>query len=155
MSFEGDVAHTAGLSAAYRQGLKALRKGDRRKVKVPPRSTRRLAGSADIDLALAARFPQAARWDYAVAISVAGQSEFLHWIEVHSAGGLATIGQVLAKPAWLRNWLSNEGSLLNKYKREFVWIASGRSAFQQNSPQLKKMALQGLRFAGGHCMVAG
>lgn len=148
MSFQEDIANIVGLNDAYRSGLRALRKGDRQKLSAA--QTRRISGSADIDSALSSRFSQDPRWDYAIAWKAANQSELLHWVEVHPADGTGTIGEIEAKLAWLKGWLGNEGSQLRPYRPRFVWIASGRSAFQQNSPQLKKLVLAGVYFAGGH-----
>lgn len=153
MSFRQDVETTADLIGAYRRGLQALRKGDRTRITAKP--SRKLLGSANIDAALRDRFPQAERWDYAVACNSPDRYEHIHWIEVHPASGMGTISEVSAKLAWLKEWLGSSGTRLNRYKKRFVWIASGKSAFQQNSPQLKKLVLAGVFFAGGHYAIAG
>lgn len=152
MSFRQDLQVVAGLEDAYQPGLKALRSRDREKITDP--KPRNLTGSADIDTALCERYPDSPRWDYVAASTTQNRSEFLHWIEVHPADGEGTIGEVQTKLAWLKEWLFADGKPLNNYPRRFVWIASGRSAFQQNSPQLKKLASQGLVFAGGFYSMA-
>ena len=153
MSFEHDVAKTVSLENAYRRGLEALRNRDR--AKITTERPRKLAGSAHIDAALGRRFPNEARWDYAIAWGVDKRSEEIHWVEVHPASRIATIGEVSAKLSWLKRWLKGEGSRLDRYKRGFIWIASGKSGFQQNSPQLKTLGLAGIYFAGGHYTIAG
>jgi hypothetical protein len=64
------------------------------------------------------------------------------------------VDEVLAKLTWLKEWLNAEGTRLKAYRRKIVWIASGRSAFQQNSPQLRKLVARGVYFAGGHYVMA-
>jgi hypothetical protein len=152
MSFKRDLARTCGLEDAWQPGLQALSAPDRARITVKPSS--KLDGSADIDAALLVRFPGACRWDYVVAWKAEGSKEFLHWIEVHPADGTGTITEISDKLAWLKDWLARKGTLLRKYQRKLVWIASGRSAFRQNGPQLKRLALAGLYFAGGHYIIS-
>lgn len=148
MSFRRDISRTPGLANAHHDGLQALRALDRQKISTV--DSRRLGGSADLDSALRLRFPSNPRWDYVVAMTVPTHDEHLHWIEVHPASGLHCVRELEAKLSWLKDWLSADGAMLSGYKRKFVWIASGRSAFQQNSPQLKRLGQAGLYFAGGH-----
>ena len=101
----------------------------------------------DLDGALSARLPNDARWDYGVARKVDG-GEQVYWIEVHPASGGASLHEMQNKLTWLRRWLA--GTALNAYPRELVWVASGKSAFTGRDPKIKALALQGLRFAGGH-----
>jgi hypothetical protein len=152
MSFQQDIAGILGLENSYCRGLQALRAFERSKIRAM--RPRRITGSADIDSALSDRFPQDPRWDYTIACMTDNQLEILHWVEVHPADGTGTIGEIHAKLTWLNGWLDNEGARLNTYRRKIVWIASGRSAFQQNSPQLKKLVLAGVYFAGGHYAIS-
>jgi hypothetical protein len=148
MSFEQDVNGTPGLKGAYRPGLKALPAID--SSRISPEQPRRLTGSVFVEggLRKLTRFKNAHLWDYVVGRNGAERSEVLHWIEVHPADGTHTIGELTAKLTWLIGWLDGEGKRLGNHKRKIVWIASGRSAFQQNGPQLKQLALKGLYFAG-------
>ncbi|HPD30000.1 MAG TPA: hypothetical protein PLL20_08410 [Phycisphaerae bacterium] len=152
MSFQNDVEQTAGLEHAYRPGKQALRPADQNKVDAI--ATRRLAGSADIDAALENLRPNENRWDYVVGWATKEKSEFLYWIEVHSASGAGAVREILDKLTWLKGWLDGEGNRLRNYRRKIVWIASGKSAFQQNSPQLKRLVAAGVYFAGGHYTIA-
>lgn len=145
MSFKEDVASTAGIETAWKAGLHALQKPDSKHVSV--KSTRNLRGSVDIDSSLRNRYPNNARWDYVVA-QTQGREEFLHWIEIHPAAAGSTVGEILTKFEWLREWLRQEGNLLEAYKREFLWVASGKSSYTRNSPQLKSLAAKGIRFCG-------
>jgi hypothetical protein len=108
---------------------------------------RTLVGSVDVDSALAAVLPDAPRWDYLVG-QRSGHEERVHWVEVHPASSTGNITEVEAKLTWLVGWL--EGTPLARHRRTFVWVASGRSAFNSRSPALKGLANRGLRFAGGH-----
>jgi len=147
MSFKSDVRNTAGLRGAYKPGLQALRQVDRSRLTAKP--ARKLAGSVDLDTALAASAPRDSRWDYVVAWT-RSNGECLHWVEIHDADRAGAPAEVCRKLQWLRAWLESDGRRLEEYPRRFVWVASGRSAFQQNSPQLKRLALAGMHFAGGH-----
>ncbi len=147
MSLKRDVERTKGLEDGWQPGLQALR-ADRARVSAS--STRALTGSVDVDRALRRRFRHASRWDYVVGWKRPKDVEFLHWIEVHPAGGSRMIGEVAAKLAWLREWLNGEGRPLRDYNRRFVWIASGRSGFRAGSPQSKRIASLGLVFSGNH-----
>ncbi|NLE58871.1 MAG: hypothetical protein GX616_10955 [Planctomycetes bacterium] len=152
MSFQNDVEQTAGLEHAYQPGKQALRPADQKKVDAV--APRRLAGSVDIDEALGSLRPNENRWDYVVGWATKEKSEFLYWIEVHSASGTGAVDEILEKLAWLRRWLGGDGNRLSKYERKIVWIASGKSAFQQNSPQLKRLVAAGVYFAGGHYTIS-
>ncbi len=153
MSFQQDVDATPGLKGAYCRGLRAVRGVDRARITATP--PRNLTGSVDVDSALTACFPQSPRWDYVVAWKSPNRSEQVHWIEVHPAGGAGTIREVSAKLTWLKGWLAAGGKQLNTYERKFVWIASGKSTIQQNSPQMKKLVLTGVFFAGSHYTITG
>ena len=152
MSLQHDIENAAGLDDAYRAGLQALRARDRAKIEAVP--TRSLSGSVDVDSALRIRFARSPRWDYAIGWKQRNRAEYVYWVEVHPASGGRTIHEVSAKLVWLKEWLGAEGSRLGRYRRSFVWIASGKSAFQQNSPELKKLSMAGVHFAGGHYTIA-
>ena len=145
MSFSGDVMATANLEDAFCKGLGALAATDKARLTVGAEN--RLLGSVNVDAALQASQPNAARWDYVVG-QKKGQQEQLHWIEVHPAGGLGNIGEVEAKLKWLAAWMRT--TPLGSYPKQIIWIASGRSAFNQRSPLLKRLANGGLQYVGGH-----
>jgi len=148
VKFKTAVTTTVGLEAAYQSGLRALRNTDRERLAA--RNPRQLSGSVNLDEALQHRFPQSPRWDYAVGLSLGQrQSDKVFWIEVHPATD-GQIGSVLAKLQWLKRWLVAARSPLNAMEREFVWISSGKTALTAQSPQVKRMAMQGLRCVGQH-----
>ena len=152
MSFAVDVEATPHLAGTLRPGLGALRAQDREHVTVEqPRSLR---GSVDVDGALRAVVPEAARWDFVIGQLVGrngDRREILHWVEFHSASGSGVVAEMEAKLRWLIGWMND--TPLRNYRREIVWVASGESAFTSRDPRLKRLAMLGLRFAGGHLKI--
>jgi hypothetical protein len=148
MSFSGDVKATPHLERAFRTGLAALVAVDKARLTVA--ASNRLLGSANVDAALHATQPNAARWDYVVG-QKRDKLEHLNWIEVHPASGTGNISEMEAKLKWLATWM--KATPLGEYPREIVWIASGRSAFNSRDPALRRLANCGLRFAGGHLSI--
>lgn len=147
MRFEEAVRHTPDLEDAYKPGLQALRPVDGNHVSATnPRS---IAGSVDLDAALRPLAPNSPVWDYGVAQRAGRDMERVFWIEIHPAT-TGEINSVLAKLEWLKGWLRNDGTRLDGFDREFVWVASGRTALRPGAQQTKRMAAMGLRFAGGH-----
>ncbi|MCM8614227.1 hypothetical protein [Accumulibacter sp.] len=145
MSFAADVKATPHLDGAFCKGLGALLAVDR--ARVTKAASTRLPGSVNVDAALRASQPDAARWDYVVG-KRQGNREHLHWIEVHPAGSTGNINEVAAKLDWLAEWM--RATPLAAYPKQIVWIASGKSAFNQRSPQLRALANRGLRYGGNH-----
>ena len=145
MRFENAVEKTEGLAQAFRLGLRALKKVDRRRIHC--RNTRNLTGSVNLDDALHDPHPSDPRWDYGIGIRQSRGSDRVTWVEVHSASS-SHIQEVLNKFAWLREWLRSSAPLLNRMPAEYVWVASGSVHIPPNSPQRKKLAVQGIRFAG-------
>lgn len=145
MSFQSDCESVPGLEGASRKGLRALNAQDAPHVR-KSRLTR-LTTSIDVDTALAAAQPNAARWDYGVGQRT-GDHETVHWIEVHPASGGNSIAEMQVKLLWLRAWL--QGKPLADYPRQVVWVASGRCAFNARDPKLKALSQLGLRFVGNH-----
>lgn len=144
MSFKADMVGALG-NGAFRKGLGALKPVDAGHVSCA--HPRELAGSADVDAALAATLPNVHRWDYVVGKTV-GKVITAHWIEVHPASSTKNITEVERKLAWLSGWLN--GNPLGRYRRDVVWVASGKSTYNTRSPAIKALAAQGCRFVGGH-----
>lgn len=144
MSFKANVVQALG-KGTFHKGLGALKPVDAGHIStVRPRD---LAGSADVDTALAASLPNAHRWDYVVGKS-AGTFVTAHWIEVHPTSSTKNIAEVERKLAWLSWWLQNNP--LGRYPKDVVWIASGKSTYNTRSPAIKALAAKGCRFVGGH-----
>lgn len=146
MTFKSAVEATPDLQGAWRAGLQALRRID--KQHVDAEDSRRLSGSVDLDSALAVKCPYAPRWDYAIGHRPTNANgEMVYWVEVHPASG-AEVGVVLAKLAWLKQWLQESAPRLQAIRKAFVWISSGKTSFTLSSPQRKRFALLGLRQRG-------
>jgi hypothetical protein len=149
MNFRRAIERTPAIAAAYQAGLQALRRIDRERVTA--RHPTLLSGSIDLDSALAAAHPRAPRWDYGIARKRRnGGPDFVAWVEVHPAQTSTHIEEVLSKLAWIKNWLAQDGHLLNRFDRSFHWVSSGRTAFTKTAPQLRKLAQNGLTLVGGH-----
>lgn len=144
MSFKAHVTHALG-EGFFHKGLGALKPVDAGHISTS--NPRALAGSADVDSALATDQPNAHRWDYVVGKSN-GKSVTTHWVEVHPAGSPKNVAEVERKLAWLAGWL--QGKPLSQYPKDIVWVASGKSTFNTRSPAVKALAAKGCRFVGGH-----
>ena len=139
MTFAVAVRSTPHLgAAALRPGLQGLEAVDRPRIRCS--NPKRLCGSIGLDAAMKEAEPDAPRWDYGVCHSQ--HVEVVHWIEVHPS---AHIQEVQAKFDWLKAWLERVGNPMNKLSRRFVWISSGRMTLTQRSPQLRRLAAQGLQ----------
>jgi hypothetical protein len=145
MQFKQAVANVQSLEQAYLPGLQAISRADRGRISC--RDSHMVTGSVNLDRALAATLPDDPRWDYGIGVMVRTTSETAIWVEIHPASS-HHIDEVLHKLDWLKNWLWTHAPQLNAMPREFVWIASGQVALQANSPQRRKLAAKGLRFAG-------
>ncbi|HEY1210484.1 MAG TPA: hypothetical protein VGE85_14040 [Terracidiphilus sp.] len=141
MSLRSDVEQIEGLKGHYHKGIQALKERDRNRVSVTSP-----VGSVDIDNALTSLYPTAHRWDYLIGHRLAASRILLLWIEVHSADGEHTIGEVTKKHDWLLQWVST--TTLNRYQRYFYWVSSGKCSFTSRSPQMKSLAGKGIVFCG-------
>lgn len=120
----------------YRKGLQALKAADRSLIR--PGNPRHCLGSADIDSSLAAKQPQASRWDYVIA-----HEQTLHFVEVHPAY-TSEVSQVIKKKEWLLAWIKNAEVGNLDVPRRFHWLASGKVAITRNSKQARAAAQMGL-----------
>jgi hypothetical protein len=151
MRFKQAVENTGGLEETYRLGLQALQRRDRSHISC--RDSRMVTGSVDLDSALATTLPNDPRWDYGVGVTAQTKSESVVWIEVHPASS-HHVDEVLHKLDWLKNWLRTRAPQLDVMPREFAWVASGQVALQANSPQRRKLAAEGIRFAGSRLQLS-
>lgn len=133
LSFEEAVNSISDLAGGYCEGLKAL-KADSSKIK--PKDLNCLSGSVDIDLCTKRKYPDAARWDFAV-----GYEEKAYFVEVHPAN-TSNIKEMLKKVDWLKSWLGREGKALDKIKKgqRLYWVPSGKVAISRTSPQFRYLA---------------
>jgi len=73
-------------------------------------------------------------------------------VEVHAAKA-DQVRAMVEKLTWLKGWLVNRAPDLLSITRKnspYIWIASGRVAFQRTSPQAKRLALSGIAFPCKH-----
>jgi len=145
MNFEHAVTRTRGLEHAYQVGLHALTNADRRRIECSNPET--LTGSVNLDSALASTHPDSPRWDYGIGLRIHPRSERVTWLEVHPATSRGA-KEVCNKHLWLTQWLESSAPLLRSMTGQFVWLASGNVHIPLNSPHRKRVAAQGIRFAG-------
>ena len=147
-AFADAVLATTCLAGALRNGLQAVRPTDRQRITC--RDGRLLTGSVDVDRAMLASHPHDNRWDYG--IGVTNDNERVVWVEIHPASSLH-VQDLIAKLRWLRGWLKSEAALLGQFTPYFVWVASGKVALTPNSPQRRRVAQEGIHFAGERVQV--
>ena len=145
MTFRKAVAGTSALEDAYRDGLHGLEKTHRAKIVCV--QSRNLTGSVNLDEALARSHPNDPRWDYGIGVRKPKGPECVVWVEVHSATTHG-VNEVLKKHLWLKKWLASAAPLLSKMTGQYVWIASGEVAIPSHSPYRRRLAAQGILFAG-------
>jgi hypothetical protein len=155
MRLQAAIAPISELAGRLQPGLAALTKTER--VAVEPQDSKRLRGSLELDSALRATFPNANRWDYAVAYQHASRSEGdedVYWIEFHSAHDHGAT-EVLRKVRWLKEWLAGEGKhLAFPGRRSFTWIASGKISMTRNSQRARQLAKERVDFPIKHLNIA-
>jgi hypothetical protein len=150
MGFKEAVLATSLLAHAYRRGLQALKEADRNRVTCG--NTRRLRGSVNLDVALAARCPNEPVWDYGIGVASTRNPDRVWWLEVHPATA-GNVPEVIAKLNWLKTWLVQSGSPLRQMRSGYVWVASGSVSIPRHGRHLKLLAVAGLRFAGKHLVL--
>lgn len=145
MRFREAVLACSEFQDVYRDGLRALGGADRSRIDCA--RPRRLAGSVDVDKALARRQPNAPRWDYGIGVSAGSRDEAI-WVEVHPANA-REVGVVIEKAAWLRKWLGANARDLLTMTRDadgFIWLATRGVSIQRGSRQGRQLALAGVSF---------
>lgn len=150
MNFRSTVKATPALAKALKDGLQALQQSDRSKIEC--KNPRALAGSVNLDATLRDSLPDMPRWDYGIGVHLDKNNDRVIWVEVHPASTLH-IDAILLKLQWLKSWLQTDAPKLEALPREFVWVASGAVAIQPGSPQRKKLAENGLVFAGSRFII--
>lgn len=144
--FRAAAEACSALRSHVRNGLQALRESDRAHVRA--RDGRRLAGSVDVDSALAEALPNSPRWDYGIGYRPSSKmDEVVHWVEVHPATD-GEARKVEAKLEWLRDWMAENATELAGMDRRFVWVSSGRTRLTPTSPGLRRLAQKGCRHVG-------
>jgi hypothetical protein len=150
MRFQDAVANSNDVRDYYRAGLQALLEGDRERLSC--QDTRKISGSLHLDAAVTPLYPNAARWDYGIGIKKTESKDKAIWVEVHPADA-NHVRKMIEKGIWLKNWLKNRAPDLMAITygdSAYIWVASGGVSFQRNSPQTKRLALEGIAFPQKH-----
>lgn len=130
-------------------GKQALAKDHRAKVACDDEA--RWTGSIELDEALkkAPGHASANRWDYGLGYKHPLGQESALWVEIHSAY-TSEVSTVIKKLQWLKTYLQASCPDLwrltqaTPQAQRFVWVASGKFAILNNSPQLRALRAAGL-----------
>jgi hypothetical protein len=137
LTFKQAVEATPDVANGYQIGLVALGQYSN---KINTVNTRFLNGSVDIDACTTRKYPNANRWDYALAYS-----QKVYFIEVHSAN-TNQVSTVLRKLQWLKDWLISNAPEINKLKAQqpYYWIMSNNNHIRGSS-KARQISQAGLK----------
>ena len=141
MNFTDAVARTPEIAECLKNGLQALERQDKTKIKV--NSSRELKGSVYIDKCLEKRYPNAPRWDY-----VFGYKDKVYYIEVHPADNTRKVREVTAKLRWLKQWHKHSAKNLEVLEGQstYHWISTGKTVSSvKRGKYLQILAQNGIR----------
>jgi len=138
LTFKQAVEATPDIANGYKNGLSALGQYSN---KINAADTRLLNGSVDIDTCTTLKYPNANRWDYALAYS-----QKVYFVEVHSAK-TSEVSAVLRKLQWLKDWLNSHAPEINKMKAQqpYYWIMSNNNKILKGSSQARQISQAGLK----------
>lgn len=89
--------------------------------------------------------------DYAIGVQVAlREDDCVIFLEVHEAND-GSVKTVKDKFEFIKKWLKEGGTSLDRLKRKLIWIASGSSHLSQAS--LRRLNALGIVFHGGHLTI--
>lgn len=122
MKFTDAVQSTPEIAECLKNGLQALERRDKNKIKV--NSSRDLKGSVYIDECLERLYPNEPRWDY-----VLGYKERIYYVEVHPADNTRKVAEITAKLEWLKRWRRLSAKNLEDLagKSTYHWISTGKT----------------------------
>lgn len=143
MSFVKAVQNTPEIAACFRRGLQALGSNSRQ---INVREPRALDGSVNIDVCLEERYPNAPRWDY-----VFGCKERVYYVEVHKAGSVGEVKNVIEKFKWLKQWQKNSAPNLEdlEHRSTYHWVSSGDTArYLKRGRYGRELNRAGIKVAG-------
>jgi hypothetical protein len=137
-SFEEIVKAIPEIQHCFQQGLKALGSDS---LKIEPKNSRLCEGSVFLESCVMNQYRNVNLWDYF--LSYNGK---VYFVEVHPAQ-TSEVDTVLRKFEWLKQWLLAKAESINDLKADqpYFWIASGRFAILQNSPQYRRVVQKGLK----------
>ena len=129
MTFEEKVRNDNTLQGCYKEGLQALRRRDRKKIRCE--DTRLLNGSIYLEKCV-----KGGRWDYLL-----GYREEAYFVEVHPAES-TEVKVVLAKLDWLKRWQADTPF---RSDRRYFWIPSDGVHISPRARYWKDIALSGIK----------
>lgn len=135
--FEEVINATPDVTGKYQKGLAALGSYS---IKIEVEDSQLIDGSLDIDNTVKKLYPEDARWDYAVSYN--GK---VYFVEVHPAM-TSEVTKILAKLAWLKQWLKQQAPLMDEIKAEvpYHWVQVSNCTILPTSPQYRRLAAAGL-----------
>lgn len=141
MNFSKAIQSVPEIAECLKNGLQALERQDKNKIKV--RSSRDLKGSVYIDACLRNLYPNAPRWDY-----VFGYRNRVYYVEVHPADNTRKVREVTAKLQWLKQWRGGFAKSLEDLQGQstYHWISTGRTDSSiKRGKYLQILAQNGIR----------
>jgi hypothetical protein len=134
MAYRKAVKETTSIGNCYREGLQAIKGGDRSYFALS--DPRKCNGSVDLDSCLLKSNRSDNRWDYTI-----GLNNQAYFIEIHPAQ-TGEVGVMLKKLEWLKSWLEGDGKKLNAIRANpcFFWIASGKFNITKTSRQYRLLS---------------
>jgi hypothetical protein len=144
MTFVAAVRDTREIKTALKSGLRALTASHSGKVKLI--DTRcRWTGSVNLDASLTTRYPNDARWDYAIGYGRQGQPDGVAYVEVHAAN-TGQVQTMLNKHTWLRSWIRTSAPKLELLRPvSYHWVPTNGIHITQGTPQARRLAASGIR----------
>lgn len=141
MNFTETIQSIPEIAECLENGLQALERQDKRKIKVI--SSRDLKGSVYIDKCLERLYPNAPRWDY-----VFGYRDRVYYVEVHPADNTRKVREVTAKSQWLKQWRKRSARSLEDLEGQstYHWISTGKTLSSlKRGKYLQILAQNGIR----------
>ena len=141
MNFTDAVQSVPEIAVCLKNGLQALERQDKNKIKV--NSPRELKGSVYIDECLKRRYPNAPRWGY-----VFGYRDRVYYVEIHPADNTRKVGEVTAKLGWLKQWRKLFAKNLESLEGQstYHWISTGKTLSSiKRGKYLQMLAQNGIR----------
>ena len=137
MNFTAAIQNVPEIAECLENGLQALERQDRNKVKV--NSSRDLRGSVNIDNCLKNLYPNDPRWDY-----VFGYRDRIYYFEVHPADNTRKVREVTAKLGWLKRWrkLSAKNREGLESQSTYHWISTGKTLSSLKRGKYRQMLAQ-------------
>ena len=137
LTFKQAVEATPDVENGYQKGLGAFGPYSN---KINAADKRLLNGSVDIDACTTVKYPNANRWDYALAYN-----QKVFFVEVHSAN-TSQVSVVLRKLQWLKDWLNSDAPEIKKMRAQqpYYWIMSNNNRILRGSSQARQLSQAGL-----------